>query len=238
MQELQSMNNLPEYPSQLESIPAWIWNAQNELNRVSHPSGRGTLDWSPYDMDDIELALQDYEAALLSEVSEFQDNFFWKHWSAEAREGRRWEPISEEAIQNTKVELADILFFLLSSLHLANCCFEGDGMLEAWEKSANRQWPEPEGFTTDAIEKANHSVRSCLIEVGKIVRTIRTQQSQILLAFAQQAVASYLDAACRFYSAEELYEAYHKKLEINFQRIERKRKQVGDTMAEDENKTI
>ena len=59
--------------------------------------------------------LNDYIAAASNELEELRDCTFWKHWCAEAREGRRFEL---HDLQNARVEVIDLLFFWIS---LAQC---------------------------------------------------------------------------------------------------------------------
>ena len=59
--------------------------------------------------------INNYLAAMSSEVEELRDCTFWKHWCAEAREGRRFDL---HDLQNARVEVIDMLFFWIS---LAQC---------------------------------------------------------------------------------------------------------------------
>jgi len=59
--------------------------------------------------------LNDYIAAASNELEELRDCTFWKHWCAEARQGRRFEI---HDLQNARVEIIDLLFFWIS---LAQC---------------------------------------------------------------------------------------------------------------------
>jgi dimeric dUTPase (all-alpha-NTP-PPase superfamily) len=59
--------------------------------------------------------LNDYIAAASSELEELRDCTFWKHWCAEAKDGRRYEL---HDLQNARVEVIDLLFFWIS---MAQC---------------------------------------------------------------------------------------------------------------------
>jgi hypothetical protein len=59
--------------------------------------------------------LNDYIAAASNELEELRDCTYWKHWCAEARQGRRFEI---HDVQNARVEIIDLLFFWIS---LAQC---------------------------------------------------------------------------------------------------------------------
>jgi NTP pyrophosphatase (non-canonical NTP hydrolase) len=231
--------NLSPLPTDPALVPDWIWTAQNELNRVSHPTGKGTLEFDPNSESELILqTLGDYEAAIMSEVSELQDNFYWKHWSAEAKAGKHWEVIDEAARQNIKVEIADMLFFLISMLHLAKCKFEGSSFKDTWLRQAGQPNPEPVGFSPETNRRANLEARSCLSELMGLTRSASLCNHPVMGLYARQAIGHYFAMAYAFYTPEELYEAYAKKLVINFERMKRSRKQVGDDLAEKENQTI
>jgi dimeric dUTPase (all-alpha-NTP-PPase superfamily) len=59
--------------------------------------------------------ISDYLAAMSNELEELRDCTFWKHWCAEAKQGRRFEL---HDLQNARVEVIDMLFFWIS---LAQC---------------------------------------------------------------------------------------------------------------------
>lgn len=59
--------------------------------------------------------INDYLMAMSNEVEELRDCLYWKHWCAEAQEGRRFEV---RDLQNARVEVIDMLFFWIS---LAQC---------------------------------------------------------------------------------------------------------------------
>lgn len=59
--------------------------------------------------------LNNYIMAAANELEELRDCMYWKHWCAEAREGRRFEL---HDLQNARVEVIDLLFFWIS---MAQC---------------------------------------------------------------------------------------------------------------------
>ena len=59
--------------------------------------------------------LNDYIAAASNELEELRDSTYWKHWCAEAKEGRRF---AVRDLQNARVEVIDLLFFWIS---MAQC---------------------------------------------------------------------------------------------------------------------
>ena len=59
--------------------------------------------------------LNDYIAAASNELEELRDCTYWKHWCAEAQQGRRFALAD---LQNARVEVIDLLFFWVS---MAQC---------------------------------------------------------------------------------------------------------------------
>jgi hypothetical protein len=59
--------------------------------------------------------LNDYIIAAGNELEELRDCTFWKHWCAEARQGKRF---AIHDLQNARVEVIDLLFFWIS---MAQC---------------------------------------------------------------------------------------------------------------------
>ena len=92
---------------------AEIFKLQAELNKRI---GRDTL--SLHDEFDSQKAgqwLNDYIAAASNELEELRDCTFWKHWCAEAKQGKRF---AIHDLQNARVEVIDLLFFWVS---MAQC---------------------------------------------------------------------------------------------------------------------
>ncbi len=59
--------------------------------------------------------LNDYIIAAANELEELRNCTFWKHWCKEAKDGRRFEL---HDLQNARVEVIDLFFFLIS---MAQC---------------------------------------------------------------------------------------------------------------------
>ncbi|MBK8267749.1 MAG: dUTP diphosphatase [Planctomycetes bacterium] len=59
--------------------------------------------------------LNNYIMAAANELEELRNCMYWKHWCAEAKEGRRFEL---HDLQNARVEVIDLLFFWIS---MAQC---------------------------------------------------------------------------------------------------------------------
>ena len=59
--------------------------------------------------------LNDYIMAAGNELEELRDCTFWKHWCAEAQQGKRF---TVHDLQNARVEVIDLLFFWVS---MAQC---------------------------------------------------------------------------------------------------------------------
>ncbi len=59
--------------------------------------------------------INNYLAAMTNELEELRDCTYWKHWCAEAAEGKRFQL---HDLQNARVEVIDLLHFWIS---LAQC---------------------------------------------------------------------------------------------------------------------
>ena len=68
-----------------------------------------------FDPDTAGKWLNDYINAASNELEELRDCTFWKHWCAEARDGKRF---AIHDLQNARVEVIDLLFFWIS---MAQC---------------------------------------------------------------------------------------------------------------------
>jgi len=64
---------------------------------------------------EVGRALKNYIDALAAECQEMLDCTAWKHWYAEAKQGRQYEL---RDIQNARVEAIDMLFFWISICQL------------------------------------------------------------------------------------------------------------------------
>jgi hypothetical protein len=90
-----------------------IFKLQAELNKKI---GFDTQDLREnFDPQTAGQWLNDYIAAASNELEELRDCTFWKHWCAEAKEGRRF---ALHDLQNARVEVIDLLFFWVS---MAQC---------------------------------------------------------------------------------------------------------------------
>lgn len=150
-----------------------------------------------------------YFLALLSEVNEHQECYIWKHWAKETKDGRRWEALDP---QNAKVEAIDILFFFISLLQV-NGTKEED-FFHVWDAA----WADKDlaPAKNPVIEAANLLLERTHLGVYTLVK---------LLKFY-------------FPTEADALSVYQKKLQVNYDRMKRGRKQVGDTLAEEENKSI
>ena len=68
-----------------------------------------------FDRHQAGVWLNDYIMAATNELEELRDCTYWKHWCKEAKEGRRFEL---HDVQNARVEVIDLFFFLIS---MAQC---------------------------------------------------------------------------------------------------------------------
>ena len=90
-----------------------LFKLQAELNkRIGYDTEALRKDFDPAKAG---RWLNDYIAAASNELEELRDCTFWKHWCQEAKDGRRYEL---HDLQNARVEVVDLLFFLIS---LAQC---------------------------------------------------------------------------------------------------------------------
>ncbi|KKM20892.1 hypothetical protein LCGC14_1640930 [marine sediment metagenome] len=64
---------------------------------------------------EVGKALKCYVDALAAECQELQECLAWKHWYAEAKQGRQYEL---RDVQNARVEAVDMLFFWISICQL------------------------------------------------------------------------------------------------------------------------
>lgn len=104
-----------------------LFERQAELNRRI---GRDTAAMKArFDPQVAGQWVNDYLAAMANELEELRDCTYWKHWCAEARQGRRFEL---HDLQNARVEVIDMLFFWIS---LAQCLgLDADDVAELYLK--------------------------------------------------------------------------------------------------------
>ena len=92
---------------------AELFELQASLNkRIGHDTQALRENFDPRKAGEL---LNDYIMAASNELEELRDCTYWKHWCREAREGRRFEL---HDLQNARVEVIDLLFFLIS---MAQC---------------------------------------------------------------------------------------------------------------------
>ncbi len=92
---------------------AELFELQAALNkRIGHDTQALRENFDPLKAGEL---LNDYIMAASNELEELRDCTYWKHWCKEAREGRRFEL---HDLQNARVEVIDLLFFLIS---MAQC---------------------------------------------------------------------------------------------------------------------
>jgi hypothetical protein len=104
-----------------------LFGLQGELNRRIGMDTAALKDG--FDPQVAGRWVNDYVAAMSNELEELRDCTYWKHWCAEAREGRRFEL---HDLQNARVEVIDMLFFWIS---LAQCVgLDADDVVELYRK--------------------------------------------------------------------------------------------------------
>lgn len=90
-----------------------MFDRQAALNkRIGYDTQRLRVDFDPLKAGQW---LNDYINAACNELEELRNSTFWKHWCSEAKEGRRFEI---HDLQNARVEVIDLFFFLIS---MAQC---------------------------------------------------------------------------------------------------------------------
>ena len=98
-----------------------IWNMQKDLNKII---GRDTVEAS-----NKEKWFFDYITAMEQEIAELKDCLNWKWWS---KEYQKHEPYAIMDKQNLKVELIDILHFLISTMQIAG--FTPEELMNVYEQ--------------------------------------------------------------------------------------------------------
>lgn len=99
--------------------------------------------------------INDYLAAMSNELEELRDCTFWKHWCAEARQGRRFEL---HDLQNARVEVIDMLFFWIS---LAQCVgLDADDVMQLYRQklAVNHARQDEDYAMTGKTEEDNRTV--------------------------------------------------------------------------------
>lgn len=197
-----------------------IWQAQADLNEISHPYNYSTLEKMPVFI--YFQMLSDYELAIHAEVQELIECFYWKHWSKEAKQFLRWKFISKEAEQNAKVELVDIMFFLISIMQLNKLNLVE--VEKTWTKHCLWEPSKSQSRIGEVI------CRGINMWVRKVAGIKNPADCHIL--------AEFIAIAANLVTREEIEDLYFKKLQINIDRQKRGRKQVGDEYSNAENQTV
>ena len=219
----------------------YLWDKQAKLNKEAGIDTLGNFysltklfDKFNNELDEATTAFKqlfiesfyDYLLALLSELNELKDCVIWKHWCKEAKDGKRWE-IADP--QNASVEVIDILFFLISLAQISglspNLILELNKTPDEVEefKIVPGRWLV--GFVTEAsvvLGTAFHEIEP--VNIRKYVKT------QFYYWFLYTNILGLSD--------EQIMDLYNKKWEVNMNRLQRGRLQIGDKLADDENAAI
>ena len=177
----------------------------------------------------------DYVLAIISEVGELMNCVLWKHWSKEAAEGRRFE-IHDQ--QNLKVELIDLLFFITSLAQVTgNYAVEMqfDTALStpigirggvSLGKAITLSCVTLLSCVTNDIFDVNHGV-----EIPANLHRVETSVKSMFHIWCALAINFIGDKS-------EIFNLYHQKYNTNVARQIRGRAQVGDELADSENRAI
>ena len=98
-----------------------IWDMQEDLNKII---GRDTVGDA-----NKEKWIFDYITAMEQEIAELKDTLNWKWWSKEYKKHAPYGIIDK---QNLKVELIDILHFLISTMQVAG--FTADEVMDVYKQ--------------------------------------------------------------------------------------------------------
>lgn len=247
----------------------WLWKYQDELNAVSHPGGLGTikvgLTKSEAERDEV---LFDYELGLTAEVSELRECFFWKHWSSEAKAGRRFELVSH-GYHFDKDKLAKLTEMFPK--YEADKFLEllGDSTtVEASEQNAKLEITDMVFFTISILQVLGMTEGDFVdIWADRFRWKYYTEHNlgnradaRLVCSYAQQLVAQVTLArqhekliyefpgvitellikiiVFAGISPQQILSLYAQKLVINYKRQMKGRKQIGDPDAEKDNKTV
>lgn len=181
-------------------------------------------------------SLEDYTFAAGAECHELLDCINWKHWSVEAKSGKRWL-INDE--QNIRVEVIDLLFFLNSLAHLLTIDIQTHLYLIApleFENTPNKG----KGIATHnlAISHSISNMHQIIIKLKLVAKT----HSAIFENLKREVINAFLNwrliVEMLGLSLDDIFNLYHQKWVINLQRVIRGRSQVGDTQSEIENKSV
>ena len=99
--------------------------------------------------------LNDYIIAASNELEELRDCTFWKHWCAEAQQGRRFEI---HDLQNARVEVIDLLFFWMSMAQCVGLNAEDVYKLYLKKLEVNHRRQDNEYSMTSKNEEDNKAI--------------------------------------------------------------------------------
>jgi len=120
-----------------EQLFAW----QADLNRkVGHDTQRYRRQ---FDAKSAGEMLVNYIDAASNELEELRNCTYWKHWCAEAKQGRRFEI---HDLQNARVEVIDLLFFWISMAQCVGLSAEDAFELYRQKLQVNRK-RQDEGYS-------------------------------------------------------------------------------------------
>ena len=98
-------------PKQVDDLLTEMFRQQARLNtKYGFVPGGMMVRQDRRDLHDGQW-LNDYITAMVDELGELRDCTIWKHWYKEAREGKRFMLTDRE---HAKVEVVDLIFFLMS----------------------------------------------------------------------------------------------------------------------------
>lgn len=168
-----------------------------------------------------------YALALISECGELIDCVLWKHWTAEAKAGRRWEVVDE---QNARVETIDILFFLTS-------LFQQGGFDEAtYERTMSR----PSHLVVPHRKPPGEVIVSAAVQLlGLSEAWYHTPDISLLWGSLASAQLSWADICVALnLTVADVFRLYGQKYDINVKRQQRNVAQVNDNERHVENRSV
>ena len=130
-----------------------IFRLQGELNKKIGLDTQSLRD--EFDPQRAGQWLNDYIAAASNELEELRDCTYWKHWCAEAQQGRRF---ALHDLQNARVEVIDLLFFWVSMAQCVGLTAEEVYELYLQKLKVNRQRQERGYSMTSKDETDNRQI--------------------------------------------------------------------------------
>ena len=99
--------------------------------------------------------LHNYLMAMSNEIEELRDCTFWKHWTAEAKQGKRFYL---HDLQNARVEVIDLLFFWISMAQCLGLSAEDVVTLYQQKLAVNHARQDNDYSMSDKTEDDNKSI--------------------------------------------------------------------------------